>query len=69
MSYENLDLLISKSKSSRTYFLSLPISLQMTLHEQGEFIHTAFDLRRQVKAVEEYQRLSSLDIMNSNFKS
>ena len=38
--------LINRSSSSRQYFLSLPVKTQLMLHERGEHIQTAFELRR-----------------------
>lgn len=44
MKYNNLQDLILHSSSTRQYFLSLPVSLQLTLHEYNHHIHTAADL-------------------------
>lgn len=44
MKYSDLHDLISHSRSTRRYFLSLPVSLQLALHEQNIYIHTAADL-------------------------
>ncbi|MBQ8824819.1 MAG: hypothetical protein IJZ64_06270 [Ruminococcus sp.] len=46
MQFLNLQELIKTSYSSRQYLLSLPVSIQMQLHEQNDFIHTQFELRR-----------------------
>ena len=40
MQFKNLQKLIQTSSSSRQYLLSLPVSIQMQLHEQNDFIHT-----------------------------
>lgn len=44
MYYGNLQTLILKSKSSRKYFLSLPVNIQMELHKQNQYIHSAAEL-------------------------
>lgn len=44
MKYESLQDLLSHSSSTREYFLSLPISTQLALHESNFLIHTAADL-------------------------
>ena len=41
MQYANLHELIMHSSSTRRYFLSLPVSVQMQLHEQGDYIRSA----------------------------
>lgn len=47
MKYKDLQELISHSSSTRRYFLSLPVTLQLTLHKCGAYIHTAADLHLQ----------------------
>lgn len=54
MKYNNLQDLISHSSSSRRYFLSLPVSLQLVLHEQGDYICTATDLHLRTDMLEKY---------------
>lgn len=44
MKYDNLQELLSHSSSTRQYFLSLPVSLQLALHRHDRIIHTAADL-------------------------
>ena len=44
--YENLNQLINLSSSSRSYFLSLPVDIQMKLHNCSKHIHTAYDLHK-----------------------
>lgn len=44
MKYTDLHDLISHSASSRRYFLSLPVSLQLALHRHNAYIHTAAEL-------------------------
>lgn len=54
MKYDNLNHLIRESSSSRRYFLSLPVSMQMTLHEHNDYIHTAAELHRRADAIRAY---------------
>lgn len=56
MKYDNLSHLIRESSSSRRYFLSLPVSMQMALHEHNDYIHTAAELHRRVDAIKVYNR-------------
>lgn len=56
MKYMNLQELIKHSRSSRQYFLSLPVSLQHMLHEQNDYIHTAADLHLRADMTEKYKR-------------
>ena len=48
MAYHNLSALLDGSPSSRSYFLSLPVKMQLQLHQREELIHTAEDLHRLV---------------------
>lgn len=52
MYYHNLKELFENSHSSRLYYLSLPMHLQMQVSEQGDFIHTAADLHETVQKIE-----------------
>ena len=56
LKYDNLNHLVRESSSTRRYFLSLPVSMQIELHEHNEYIHTAAELRRRVDAIEAYNR-------------
>lgn len=56
MPYENLEALIDKSQSSRRYFLSLPIRMQMELHAQSDWIHSAAQLHKHSRALQDYQQ-------------
>lgn len=56
MKYNNLKHLVRVSSSSRRYFLSLPVIMQMELCEHNEYIHNAADLHRHVNAIEAYRR-------------
>lgn len=51
MYYENLHTLIQRSSSTRQYFLSLPVAMQVALHEYNDYIHTAQELRQSVEVV------------------
>lgn len=57
MKYENLKQLIQQSASSRSFFLSLPVNMQMKLHEHNDYIHTAEELHRHADAILKYERL------------
>ena len=46
MAYHDLSALLDGSPSSRSYFLSLPVKMQLQLHQREELIHTAEDLHR-----------------------
>ena len=54
--YENLNQLIRGSRSSRRYFLSLPVNVQLKLHEHHDYIHTSEELRRCTEAIQKYER-------------
>lgn len=45
--------LIFTSESTREYFLSLPIPMQLRLHERGQHIHSAEQLRQHVHQLEQ----------------
>lgn len=55
-SYKNLENLLAGSSSARRYFLSLPVSLQLRLHENSSAIQTAAFLRR-IAPILEHQSL------------
>lgn len=44
--YNNLSALLFGSTSTRTYFVSLPVWLQILLHEEHNYISTAEQLHR-----------------------
>lgn len=48
MAYHDLSALLDGSSSSRSYFLSLPVKMQLQLHQREALIHTAEDLHRLV---------------------
>lgn len=54
--YKDLNQLIRKSGSSRKYFLSLPVDMQMKLHEHNDYIHTADELHRRTDEIIKYER-------------
>ncbi len=49
MKYDSLNDLIYQSSSSRKYFLSLPVNIQLMLHEQNNSIHSLYELKRNAK--------------------
>lgn len=64
MRYKNLNHLIHKSSSSHRYFLSLPIEMQIELHNHNEYIHTAAELHQYVDLLEKYHKLVKLSGYN-----
>lgn len=56
MKYENLQELIAHSSSSRSFFLSLPVALQLLLHEHSSAIHTAADLHLRADQLQKMPR-------------
>ena len=56
MKYNNLKSLLETSSSARKYFLSLPVSLQITLHSQNRYIHSLEQLHRYAYLAQEYER-------------
>lgn len=42
--------MITQSRSSRKYFLSLPVEFQMRLHGQNDYIHSAHQLHSAAEA-------------------
>lgn len=54
MRYQGLHDLLASSNSTRQYFLSLPMAMQVALHEQDTYIHTAAQLRARAEAIEQY---------------
>ena len=58
MQYSNLQQLLQGSSSARRYFYSLPVSLQVQLHHQGQWIHTSEQLHRNAQMDQKIQQLS-----------
>ena len=56
MKYDSLNHLVRESGSTRRYFLSLPVEMQIELHEHNDYIHTAAELHRRVDAIETHNR-------------
>ena len=56
MRYKNLNELIRKSSSARRYFLSLPVKLQLELHEHNDCIRTSAELHRRVEQLKAYHK-------------
>ncbi len=46
MPFPDLQTLLQASSSSQQFLLSLPVDMQLQLHEQNDWIHTQADLRR-----------------------
>ncbi len=65
LQYKNLNELICKSSSSRKYFLSLPVSIQIELHKYNEYIHSANQLH--IKADMVRLNLHAIENCNSLF--
>lgn len=55
MRYNDLNDLINFSSSSRRFFLSLPVKLQISLHEFNDYIHTAEELHQKAGELENYK--------------
>ena len=58
MPFPDLQTLLQASNSSRQFLLSLPVDVQLQLHEQNGWIHTQADLRRYAAY---YEELLSID--------
>ena len=56
MTYKNLHDLIFSSSSSMRYFLSQPVEMQLQLHSQNEYIHSAAELHLQVELLGKWNR-------------
>lgn len=55
MRYNNLHDMINSSSSTRRYFLSLPVEMQISLHKHNDYIHTAEELHRKVSVIENFE--------------
>ena len=60
MLYNDLNSLLRGSGSSRRYFVSLPVTMQLALHEQNAYIHSAAQLHQHVYALESYAHHTAL---------
>ena len=58
--YQDLCELIRYSRSSREYFLSLPVEMQMRLHRHNADIRSAAELHRAVEGLKTLSRQISL---------
>lgn len=54
MKYKDLQDLILHSSSTRKYFTSLPVPLQIALHEQNDYIFTAAQLHLRADLIQKY---------------
>lgn len=52
MRYTDLHALLDNSSSTRTYFLSLPVDLQLRLHQHMDQIHSAAELHHLAQLLE-----------------
>ena len=52
LKYDNLQSLIQNSNSTRKYFLSLPVNVQLELHKHNVYIHSAHQLHNLVYSME-----------------
>ena len=57
MPYNNLQELINHNSSTRAYFLSLPVDMQIRLHEYGDYINSAQSLRNAVSAISDIKHI------------
>lgn len=62
MRYKNLNDLIASSSGSRKYFLSLPTSVQLELHEQNDYIHSLYDLHSNAEYISKSEYISKPDL-------
>ncbi len=60
MKYQNLHDLIDNSSSSRTFFLNLPVDIQLRLHEYGKYIFSAEGLHKAARDISQIKHLESL---------
>ena len=60
VAFSNLQTLLRQSSSSRQFLLSLPVGIQLRLHERSQFIHTQQELRRHAAFLQQVQRLYSV---------
>ncbi len=56
MLYKDLNELVCHSSSSRRYFFSLPVSMQLSLSEYGSVIRSAAELHAHAERMEKYSR-------------
>lgn len=57
--YQDLHELLMNSSSTRQYFMKLPVSVQMTLHQQNDDIRTANELHQYVDRMTKIQGYTS----------
>ena len=60
MKYDHLKAMIGQGSSSRRYFFSLPPELQLSLAEQGQYIHTAAELHQKAEEAEKLEKQKKL---------
>lgn len=52
LQYDNLQSLLKNSSSTRRYFQSLPVDMQLKIHKQNEYIHSAEQLHYIVYSID-----------------
>lgn len=57
---KNLQELIQRSNSMRQYLISLPVDIQVELHNRSEYIHSAFELRTHAEYLGKIALISKL---------
>lgn len=57
---DNLAELIQRSSSTRQYFLSLPVDVQMKLHHRNEYIRSAYELHNHADYLEKIALISKM---------
>ena len=60
VAYRDLQQLLQNSTSSRAYFLSLPVSMQLRLHSMASQIHTAEQLHQTATMQAQWEHLAHL---------
>ncbi len=60
MEYKDLNELIGSSMSSRSFFISLPVEIQIRLHGRNDEIKSAYQLHKAVYADSDTERLHML---------
>lgn len=69
MKYADLQDLINHSSSTRQYFLTLPVPLQLVLHKYGSYIHTAADVHFYADSLQKNEMAKSYDHLISKSKN
>ena len=51
MDYNSLTQLLSESSDSRSFFLNLPVDIQLELHKYNDSIRTSADLKKKAETL------------------